>query len=80
MHLKKNVYSIFFGCNILKISIKSKCSIVSFSVSVALLILCLEDLFIDVSWVLMSPTIIIFLSISPFMSVSICFMYLGTPI
>ena len=39
--LEKNVYSAFFGCNVLKISIKSNCSIVSFRISVALLILCL---------------------------------------
>ena len=71
--LEKNVYSGFFGCNVLKISIKSNCSIVSFRISVALLILCLEDLSIDVSGVLKSPTIIVFLSVSPFMSVSICF-------
>ena len=78
--LEKNVYSSFFGCNILKLSVKSNCSVVSLSISVALLILCLEDLSIDVSGVLKSPTIIVFLSISPFMSVSICFMYLGAPI
>ena len=45
----------------------------SFKTSVALLIFCLDDLFLDVSEVLKSPTIIVFLSISPFMSVSICF-------
>ena len=31
-----------------------------------------DDLFINVSGVLKSPTIIVFLSISPFMSVSVC--------
>ena len=46
--------------------IKSNCSIVSFSISVALLIFFLEDLSIDVSWVLKPPTIIVFPSISPF--------------
>ena len=65
------------GCNVLKISIKSNCSIASFRIAVALLIFCLEDLFIDVSGVLKSPTIIEFPSISTFMSVSICFMHLG---
>ena len=36
----------------------------------------LDDLSIDVSGMLKSPTIIVFLSIFPFLSVSICFMYL----
>ena len=58
--LEKNVYSDFFVCNVLKMSIKSKLPIVSFRVSVALLIICLEDLSIDVSLVLNSPTILIF--------------------
>ena len=40
----------------------------------------LEDLSSDVSGVLETLTIIVFQSISPFMSVSICFIYLGVPI
>ena len=59
------------------ISIKSNCSIVSFRISIALLIFCLKDLSIDVNGMLKSPTIIVFPSISPFMSVTICCMYLG---
>ena len=51
--LEKNVYSGFFwfvfGCNALKISIESNCFIVSFRISVALLIFYLEDLSIDAS-------------------------------
>ena len=43
----------------------------------ALLNFCLEDQSIDVSGVLKSPTIIVLLSISSFMSVSICCIYLG---
>ena len=39
---------------------------------VSLLIFCFDDLSISVSGVLKSPTIIVFLSISPFMSVSAC--------
>ena len=74
------MYSAFFGCSVLKISIKSNFSIVSFRISVALLVFCLEDLSIDVSGVLKSPTMIVFPSISPFMSVSICCRYLGAPI
>ena len=67
--LEKNVYSDFFGCNVLKMSIESNFSIVSFRISVALLIFFLEDLSIDVSGVLKFPTMIVFPSISPFMSV-----------
>ena len=61
-------------------SIKSHFSIASFRISVAFLIFCLEDLSIDVSGVLKSPTMIVFSSISHFMSVSICCRYLGAPI
>ena len=44
----------------------------SFKTCVSLLIFCFDDLSIGVSGVLNSPTIIVFLSISPFMSVSVC--------
>ena len=74
------MYSDFFGCSVLKISIKSNFSIVSFRISVALLVFCLEDLSIDVSGVLKSPTLIVFPSISPFMYVNICYIYVGAPI
>ena len=55
----------------------SNCSValISFRISVALLIFCLENLSIDVSRVLKS--VIVFSSVYLFMSVSICFMYLG---
>ena len=66
--------------NVMKISIKFNCASVSFRFSVALLILCLKDLSIDMNGVLKSFNIVVFLSVSPFMSVSICFMYLGAPI
>ena len=79
-HVHLNVYSDFFGCNVLKMSIVSNFSIVSFRISVALLIFCLVDLSIDVSGVLKSPTITVVPSISPFTSVSLCCMYLGAPI
>ena len=36
---------------------------------------CLNDLYLDVSGVLKSPTIIVLLSISPFMAVSSCLIY-----
>ena len=45
-------------------------------VSVSLLIFHLDDLSIDVTGVLKSPIIIVLLSVSSFMSVGICFMYL----
>ena len=61
----------YFWCNVLKVSTKSNYYIVSFWLPVALLIFCLKDLSIDVSQVLKSPTIIVFPSIYPFMSVSI---------
>ena len=44
------------------------------------MILCWEDLAIDVSEVLKSPTIILLLPLSPFMSANICLIYLGTPV
>ena len=61
-------------------SIKSNFSIVSFRISVALLIFYLEDLFIDVSGVLKSPIMIVFPSISPFIPVRIGYGYVGAPI
>ena len=64
-----------FGWNVLKISIRSISSNISFKTSVSLLIFCFDDLSIGVSGVLKSPTIVVLLSISPFMSVSICLMY-----
>ena len=73
--LEKKVYSSAFGWNVLKISMRSISSNVSFKTCVSLLIFCFDDLSIGVSGVLKSPTIIVLLSISPFMSVSICFIY-----
>ena len=40
-----------------------------------LLIFCSDDMSIGVRGVLKSPTIIVLLSISPFISVSVCLMY-----
>ena len=65
MHLE-SVYFSAFGWNALYISIKSVCSNVSFKASVSLLIFCLNDLSIDVSGVLNSSTVIVLLSIFPF--------------
>ena len=51
----------------------------SFKACVSLLIFCLDDISIDEGGVLKSPTIIVLLSISPFMAVSICLVYWGAP-
>ena len=48
-----------------------------FRISLDLLIFCLEGLSIHINGVLKSPTIIVFLLISPFVSVSTCFLYLS---
>ena len=69
--LEKKVYSSAFGWKVLKIATRSIWSNVSFKVCVSLLILGFDDLFIDDSGVLKSPTIIVLLLISPPMSVSL---------
>ena len=71
----EKLYSSAFGWNVLKISMRSISSNVSFKTCASLLIFCFYDLSIGVSGVLKSPTIIVLLSISPFMSVSVCLMY-----
>ena len=70
------MYSSAFGWNVLKISMRSISSNVSFKTCVSLLIFCFDDLSIGVSGVLKSPTIIALLSISHLMSISVC---LGLP-
>ena len=72
--LEKKVYSSAFWWNVLKISVISISSNITFKICVFLLILCFDDLSIGVSEVLKSPTIIVLLSISPFMSVK-CLSY-----
>ena len=69
--LEKKVYSSAFEWNVLKISMRSISSNVSFQTCVSLLF-CFDDLSIGVSGVLKSPTLIVLLSISPLMSVSVC--------
>ena len=73
--LEKKVYSSAFGWNVLKISMRAISCNVSLKTCVSLLIFCFDDLSIGVSQVLKSPTIIVLLSNSPFMSVSVCLMY-----
>ena len=69
--LEKKVYSSAFGWNVLNISMRSISSNISFKTCVSLLIFRL-DLSIGVNVALKSPTIIVLLSVSPFMSVSAC--------
>ena len=73
--LEKKVYSSAFGWTVLTISTRSISSNVTFKTYVSLLIFCFDDLFTGVSGMLKSPTIIVLLSISPFMSASVCLMY-----
>lgn len=77
--LKKNVYSTAVECNVICMSIKSFWFIVLFKYTVSFLILCLDDLSIVESGVFESTTIIVLLFLSFFISVSICFIYLGSP-
>ena len=73
--LEKKVYSSAFGWDVLKISMRSISSNVSFKACVSLLIFCFDDLSFGVSGVLKPPTIIVLLLIFPFISVSVCLMY-----
>ena len=73
------MYSSVFGWNVLKLSMRSISSNVSFKTCVSLLIFCFDDMSIGVSGMLKSPTIIVLLSISPFMSGSVYLMYRGVP-
>ena len=72
--LEKKVYSAF-GWNVLEIPTRSMSSNVSFKTYVSLLIYYFDGLSIGVNGVLKSPTIIVLLSVSPFMSASVCLMY-----
>ena len=75
MHLRKRCILLHLD----GISLRIISSNVSFKTHVSILILYFDDLSISVSGVLKSPTIIVLLSISLFMSVSVCFMYWGVP-
>ena len=74
MHLRKKVHlDLDLECP--EISMRSISSNISFKTCVSLLIFCFDDLSIGVSRVLKSPTIIVLLSIFPFMSVSVHLIY-----
>ena len=64
----KDHYNTVISFQLIKINEKKK-------TCVCLLIFCFDDLSIGVSWVLKSPTILVLLSISPFMCVSVFPMY-----
>ena len=73
--LEKKVYFSAFRWSVLKISMRSISSNVSFKICVSLLIFCFDDLSVAVSGVLKPPTIIVFLSIPHFMYVSVSLLY-----
>ena len=77
--LEKNIYSdFFFFLDVMSWKYQLNLTfLLSFRITVALLIF-LSRGFVHYEWGIMSPTFIIFPSISPFMSVSICRIYLGT--
>ena len=73
--LEKKVYSSAFGWNVLEISVRSISSNISFKTCVSLLTFCFDDLSIGVSWGVKVTYYYVLLSISPFMSVSVCLIY-----
>ena len=75
LYALEKVYSSAFGWKVLKISVSSISSDVSFKTCISLLIFCFDDLSIGVSGVLKSHTFILLLSVCPFMSDSVCLMY-----
>lgn len=78
MHLRMGILLLLDGMFYIYLLIPSGLN-VSFHANVSLLIFCLDDISIQVSGVLKFPTIILMFSIAPFMSVNICFIYLGAP-
>ena len=71
---EENVYSAAIGWNVLYKSIKPIWSNASFKAGISLSTLCLDDLSIDVSGMLKFPTLIVVLSISPFLY-TLCYSY-----
>ena len=63
----KIVYAAAFGWSVLCISTEASWSNVLFQASIALLILCPDNLSIDVNEVLKNPRVTMLLSIPPFM-------------
>ena len=71
----EKVCSSAFGWNVLKISMSSLSSSVSFKTLVSLLIFSLDGLSIRVDGVLKSPSIIVLQSVSFLISFRVCLMY-----
>ena len=69
------MYSVAAEWNILHMQVISILVILLYKFSVSLLIFCLDDQSIFENGVLKSPTIIVLLSVCPFSSVNICFVY-----
>ena len=75
---ERNVYSAVFGLKVWYIFVRFIWPNVSFK-AIFLLTFYLNDLSIDVSEILKSPTFTVLQSIYPFMSANICFIRLGAP-
>ena len=69
--LEKKLYFSAFGWNVLKISVRSISSNVSFKTCVSLLIFCFDELSIGLRVVLKSPTIVLLSSLSKFKKIEI---------
>ena len=69
------MYSSAFGWKVLKVSVRSIWSNISFKICVSLLIFCFDKLSMGESGVLKSPNIIVLLSIYPSMPGSVCLVY-----
>ena len=80
VHLRKKVYSAVLGWHVLKIPVRYSWSNVWLKTWIPSSIFCPDDLFISVSEVVKSLTIIVLLLISPFMVVNISLMYLDAHI
>ena len=77
--LEKKVHPSVFGWKVLKISVRSIQSNVSFKVCVSLLIICLDDLSIGVNGVLKVPYSYCVTINFSFLSVNVCLIYWSAP-
>ena len=80
--LEKNVCSVFppFILDVGSYCCQLSPNVLPYHVGPLLSYRFLLDMPINVNGVLVSPAVIVFLSLAPFMSVSICIIYLGAPI
>ena len=77
-HLRRMCTGVTIKWNVLCVSVRFVSSVVLSESTVSLLIFCHDEISIIESEVLKYPTIIVLLSISPFSSINICLIYLGT--